>query len=147
MSSLTSQRLDKWLWFARFAKTRSQASRLVEAGKIRVNRAKVMKPASQVKAGDVITAIINRQAKVVKILDPGKRRGPASEAQTLYEDKSPKPEKTTKEKKAKQEPMPIADAPKRDPGTGRPTKRDRRKMDRFRERAENRRSRRRSEDS
>lgn len=148
MSSITPQRLDKWLWYARFAKTRSQASRLIEAGKIRVNRTKVVKPASTVRAGDVVTAVINRKAKVVKILQPGKRRGPASEAQELYTDLTPKPAEETK-KTVSQNPEPErvepAPAPTRKPGMGRPTKRDRRSMEKFRTRSEMRRERRRSD--
>ncbi len=84
-----TQRLDKWLWFARFARTRSLAARLVEDGKVRVNREKILKPAQSVRPGDVITAAIGGRVRVVRIAAPGARRGPAEEARTLYEDLTP----------------------------------------------------------
>jgi ribosome-associated heat shock protein Hsp15 len=80
------QRLDKWLWFARFAKTRSLAAKLVESGFVRVNGARTTTPAKQVAAGDVLTVAAPHVTAVVRILAPGERRGPAPEARTLYED-------------------------------------------------------------
>lgn len=124
-----TQRLDKWLWFTRLVKTRSQAGRMIEAGKVRVNRVRTTKPASQVRPTDVVTAIISRQPRVIKVLEPGKRRGPAPEAQMLYEDLTPKASATQKKNELLLNPTP----PQRDPGAGRPTKRERRKMDNFRE--------------
>lgn len=82
-------RLDKWLWQARFYKTRSLASRVVGEGRVRLNARRVVKPAHPVGAGDVLTFAQGEQVKVVRILALGSRRGPASEAQTLYEDLSP----------------------------------------------------------
>ncbi|MEQ8824215.1 MAG: RNA-binding S4 domain-containing protein [Filomicrobium sp.] len=84
-----AQRLDKWLWYARVAKSRSLAAALIERGKIRVNRVRTQKPSHTVKPGDVITASVGRSVRVLKVVEPGQRRGPASEAQTLYEDLTP----------------------------------------------------------
>ncbi len=139
-SSSGVQRLDKWLWFARLIKTRSQASKLVSAGKVRVNRVKVTKPASTVSEGDVITAVIHNRVRIIKVLAPGHRRGPAPEAQELYEDLTPVEELVSKPKSAKEDskPAPVvpAAAPTREKGMGRPTKRDRRKMTAFHEASE-----------
>lgn len=82
-------RLDKWLWQARFFKTRGLAARLVSAGKVRVDGVPVSKPARPVGAGDVLTFPQARRIRVVRVLAMGERRGPAAEAQTLYEDLSP----------------------------------------------------------
>ncbi len=128
MSDL-SQRVDKWLWFARFAKTRTLAAGLVSTGRIRINRAKVSKPSTTVKPGDVITASIGRRVRVVKIVDVGRRRGPSSEAVGLYEDLTP-PAEVPISGHSVQRRAPAYGA--RVPGTGRPTKRDRRLIDRWR---------------
>lgn len=77
-------RLDKWLWHCRLVKTRTLAARLISAGKLRVNEVRVRKPATLVRPGDWITAALHNQIKVIQMLAPGTRRGPASEAQTLY---------------------------------------------------------------
>lgn len=120
------QRLDRWLWFTRLVKTRTLAAKFVETGKVRVNAVKVIKPSRTVRAGDVVTATLHRRLHVLKVLAPGERRGPASEAQTLYEDITPQPRQ---EEDAPKQPAAPA---RREPGTGRPTKRERRKMDRLR---------------
>lgn len=85
-SDAGAQRLDKWLWFARVAKTRTLASGLVADGKVRVNRQKVSKPAHGVRVGDVVTVSVARGVRVLKIEATGTRRGPATEARTLYEE-------------------------------------------------------------
>ncbi|MEM6635656.1 MAG: RNA-binding S4 domain-containing protein [Pseudomonadota bacterium] len=82
-------RLDKWLWHARFFKTRSLAARVISEHGVRVNGARVSKPARAVGTGDTLTFLQARQVRVVRILELGKRRGPAPEAATLYEDLSP----------------------------------------------------------
>lgn len=125
-SEASAQRLDKWLWFARLAKTRTLAARLVEGGKVRVNREKILKPAQNVRIGDVITAAVGGRVRVVKIAAPGMRRGPADEAQGLYEDLTP-PQETSEAP-----PQGEARKPSRPPGAGRPTKRERRKLDALR---------------
>lgn len=117
------QRLDKWLWYSRIAKTRTLATRLVESGKARVNSARVRKASRTVGAGDVITLVIHEQVRVLKVLACGVRRGPAAEARELYEDMSPPP--APREKRTQPPPRPA----QREPGTGRPTKRDRRQID------------------
>ncbi|MFD0979663.1 RNA-binding S4 domain-containing protein [Tropicimonas aquimaris] len=82
-------RIDKWLWQARFFKTRSLAARQVSEGKVRVNAIRISKPARSVGPGDVLTFPQGNAIRVVRILALGIRRGPASEAQALYEDLSP----------------------------------------------------------
>ncbi|MBI4723562.1 MAG: RNA-binding S4 domain-containing protein [Rhodomicrobium sp.] len=84
MSPPAEQRLDKWLWYARIAKSRSTAAKLIENGCIRVNRQRVQKPSACVKCGDVLTATLHSRVRVIEIRAIGERRGPASEAQTLY---------------------------------------------------------------
>ena len=84
-----TQRVDKWLWFARFCKTRGIATRLVESGAVRLNRVPIEKPAQIVKIGDVLTFPQGRAVRVIRVLGPGLRRGPPAEARTLYEDLDP----------------------------------------------------------
>jgi ribosome-associated heat shock protein Hsp15 len=111
-------RLDKWLWQARFFKTRSLAAKVVGAGRCRVNGTPVAKPAFAVAPGDVLTFPQARAVRVIRVEALGDRRGPAPEAQALYTDMAP--------------PEPAAPAPagpRFDKG-GRPTKRDRRAIDR-----------------
>ena len=110
-------RLDKWLWFARFFKTRSLAATRVAAGDIRVNSDRVTKRATLIQAGDVLTFVIGTQTRVIQIDQTGTRRGPAPEAQELYTDLSP-PELKPKNKHSANPSF---------EGKGRPTKRDRRK--------------------
>jgi ribosome-associated heat shock protein Hsp15 len=81
-----AQRIDKWLWHARFLKTRGLASRLVSDGKVRVNREKIAKPSHSVRPGDVITATIAGRVRVTRVVAIGERRGPPAEARTLYQD-------------------------------------------------------------
>ena len=85
-------RVDKWLWHARFFKTRSLASRVVADGAVRVNGTRITKPASAVGAGDVLTFAQGRAIRVVRVRATGARRGPAEEARALYDDMSPPPE-------------------------------------------------------
>ncbi len=84
-----SRRLDRWLWYARFCKTRALATRLCQAGKVRVNRMRVRKPHYSVCVGDVLTFAQGRDIRVVRVLALGERRGPATEARALYEDLRP----------------------------------------------------------
>ena len=71
------QRVDKWLWFSRLVKTRTLASELVSAGKLRINKLKVSKPSHTVQAGDVLTFTHYGRLRVIKIAAIGARRGPA----------------------------------------------------------------------
>lgn len=112
-----SIRLDKWLWQARFFKSRSISSKVVNAGHVRLNGVKVKKTSTPIKVGDTLEFLQVETLRIVKIEALGTRRGPASEAQTLYEDLTPIPEtpEVTPEIERK----------------GRPTKRDRRAIDKI----------------
>ncbi|MFN4090494.1 MAG: RNA-binding S4 domain-containing protein [Alphaproteobacteria bacterium] len=81
-----TQRLDKWLWIARFFKTRSMSAAVCGKGRVRVNRVVVEKAHYGVRPGDVLTFPQADRIRVVRILGIGARRGPAREAQLLYED-------------------------------------------------------------
>lgn len=120
------QRIDKWLFFARAVKSRSLAARLVTAGRVRINRDKAAQASDLVKTGDVLTITLERRVLVWKVLDAGARRGPSTEARTLYEDMSPPAS-------AADTALPDAMAPLREVGSGRPTKKQRRQLDRFRD--------------
>lgn len=82
------QRIDKWLFFARVVKSRTLAQKLAVSGAVRLNREKVTHAARTVRPGDVLTISLNERVRVLRILDPGLRRGPAPEAATLFEDLS-----------------------------------------------------------
>ncbi len=82
-------RADKWLWQARFFKSRRIAAEVVSAGHLRINGARAGKPAQPVRPGDTLTFPQSDTVRVVRIAALGTRRGPASEAQTLYEDLTP----------------------------------------------------------
>ena len=84
-----TQRLDKWLFFARMAKTRPLAVDLIRAGHVRVNGDKAKAPGKTVRPGDVLTIALSREVRILKVLGPGERRGPYPEARLLYEDLSP----------------------------------------------------------
>ncbi|MEH6525854.1 MAG: RNA-binding S4 domain-containing protein [Sneathiella sp.] len=118
-------RVDKWLWFARFFKSRNIATKLVQARKLRINSVPVAKASVSIKAGDVLTFQQQKTIRVIKIIDIGARRGPASEAQTLYEDLVP-PEVQ------KPDVVKTRRSGQRDAGAGRPTKADRRALDKLR---------------
>lgn len=111
-----SLRIDKWLWHARFFKTRSLAAKVVSEGKVRVDATPISKPSRSVSPGNVLTFPQGKVIRVIQIDAIGTRRGPAPEAQTLYTDLSP-PEQREK--------GPDLRAPGHD-RVGRPTKRDRR---------------------
>src|SRR5258708_36926438 len=110
------QRLDKWLWFARLAKTRTLCQKLAVSGHVRINRDRMDSASHPVKIGDVLTIALPGGVRVLRIVATGERRGPAPEARLLYEDLSPV------------QPPPAA-APSA--GGARPTKRDRRQRDDF----------------
>ena len=110
-----TMRIDKWLWQARFFKTRSLSAKVVTGGHMRVNGAHISKASYAVGAEDVLTFPQGHQIRVIKVLGIGIRRGPATEAQTLYQDLTPAQEENLTRPKVT--------------GSGRPTKRDRRKMD------------------
>ena len=116
--TLGAIRLDKWLWQARFCKSRTLAAKLCASGALRVSHTKVHKPHHTVKAGDVLTFPLGPHIRVIRILALGSRRGPAIEARTLYQDLSPPLPRGKGEVRAR--------TAVRDAGAGRPTKADRR---------------------
>lgn len=120
-SSNLSQRIDKWLWHARFYKTRSIAQKQVATGKIRVDREKISSPSRKISAGNVLTITRERDIKIIEILGIADKRGPYSEAQLLYNDMSPpKPEKQKQEQ--------SKESMSRIQSEGRPTKHQRKKI-------------------
>ena len=123
-------RLDKWLWFARFFKSRSLAAAAVSDAPMRVNGTPVSKPAHAVRVGDTLTFVQARAVRIVRIEALGTRRGPAPEAALLYADLSPAPAPSDRA---------PSDRPPSDPGTpqaeqgGRPTGKARRAFDALRD--------------
>jgi len=111
------QRLDKWLWFARFFKTRSLAAKQVSGGAVRLNGTRVTKAATQVAPGDVLTFAQGNAIRLIRVEALGTRRGPAPEARQLYTDMDPP--------QAGRPPSPARVGP-------RPTKKDRRVLDKTR---------------
>ena len=118
-------RLDKWLWAARFFKTRGLAADAIDGGKVDVNGARA-KRAKMVQAGDEVRVRQTPFEHVVHVRGLSERRGPASVAATLYEE--------TAESKARRQTLAtqIRSMPSDDWESGRPTKRDRREIDRLR---------------
>lgn len=116
-------RLDKWLWYARFFKSRSTASRVCATGRLRIDGTVVNKAHHTIRIGDVLTFPQSRLIRVVKVLALSTRRGPAPEARLLYEDLKP-PSSTS------------GVAPDSPPArtSGRPGKRDRRAIRRLKDR-------------
>ncbi|MBS0513473.1 MAG: RNA-binding S4 domain-containing protein [Proteobacteria bacterium] len=118
-------RLDKWLWAARFYKHRTAATDAVDGGKVKLNGMAV-KPAREVRPGDRIEITIDEDVRVVIVRAIADKRGPASVAQTLYEET---PDSLAR-REAARETRKLAATPGADLH-GRPTKRDRRRIDRF----------------
>lgn len=108
-------RLDKWLWQARFFKTRGLAATVASKGKIRINRMLVTKPHYKVRPGDVLTFAQGRDIRVVRIIALGERRGPAPEARTLYEDIGEPPGGGRETSKAPRKRKPEEASQKREP--------------------------------
>ena len=115
-------RLDKWLWYARFFKTRSLATKLISSGKLRINGEVTSKPHRQAQIGQVLTFAQGPHIRVIRIDEIGKCRGPAAEAAKLYTDLDPPlARKTNKEMRHHNNHF-----ENRLIGSGRPTKKDRR---------------------
>jgi ribosome-associated heat shock protein Hsp15 len=132
----STQRLDQWLWFARITKSRTLAQALIVRGKVRVNRIKIDKPSTLVKPGDVLTIVVGPGVRSLEILAIGSRRGPATEARLLLNDLSMAQPRATSEERTPQD-IPRADRPAvRPEGAGRPTKRERRQIDKLKGRSE-----------
>ena len=116
------QRIDKFLFFARAVKSRSIAAKLASGGHVKINERTSDGADNPVRIGDMLTIRLERHALVWKVMALGERRGPAPEAQLLYEDQTP----------ARLETDQIIKDAQRDPGAGRPEKKERRAMDRLR---------------
>jgi ribosome-associated heat shock protein Hsp15 len=122
----TGVRVDRWLWAARLAKTRPLAAEAVKGGRVEVNGQRV-KPSKDVRPGDRLEVTIGQIKRMVVILGTAERRGPAAEAALLYEET---PESiAARERFAAERRMAATPAPERG---GRPTKRDRRRLDKRR---------------
>ncbi len=119
-----NQRIDIWLWHARFFKTRSLSTKVCRAGKVRLNGQKITKAKSPVVIGDILTFPQGDLARIVRVSALGKRRGPAPEARALYHDMTPPAEQVRAQQRNR-----VA---RRDKGAGRPTKSERRALDRLR---------------
>jgi ribosome-associated heat shock protein Hsp15 len=124
----TGVRVDRWLWAARLAKTRPLAAEAVKGGRVEVNGQRV-KPSKDVRPGDRLEVTMGQIKRVVVILATAERRGPATEAALLYEET---PESiAARERFVAERRMAAMPAPERG---GRPTKRDRRRLDKRRSR-------------
>jgi ribosome-associated heat shock protein Hsp15 len=121
-------RLDKWLWAARFFKTRSLATAAVDGGHVEVNGERA-KPAKQIRAGDELRIRLNQFTHIVQVRGLSERRGRASDAQQLYEET----EASRRERARLAEQRRLAPTPAYEEG-GRPTKRDRRDIARVKRR-------------
>ena len=121
------QRIDKWLWCARFFKTRTLAAKFVSGGQVRLTRRgrtlRIAKPAFAIEPGDQITFAIGARLVDLIVLNCAARRGPAPEAQSLFEDRSP-----PRAPHVGRSPQAAGGAPSRASGAGRPTKKERRAL-------------------
>ncbi len=126
-SSSEKVRLDKWLWAARFFKTRSLATEAIEGGKVQVNQQRI-KPSKEVRLGEEINVRMGAIEKTVIVRGLSKQRRPAVEAALLYEETLESVQKREEAAKLRQQAVGV-----RPIGTGRPTKKDRRLIRRFTE--------------
>ena len=115
------QRIDKWLWHARVVRTRTAAAALVDGGHVRLNGGRISANSQAVKTGDVVTVALDRTVRIMKVTGFAERRGDADAARLLYEDLTPISPVAARE-------LPAAE---RDAGSGRPTKQERRAIDRL----------------
>jgi ribosome-associated heat shock protein Hsp15 len=118
---MSSVRIDKWLWAARFYKSRTLAAGACTGGKVDVN-GDAAKPSRMVRPGDLLRVSLPRARRIVRVTALAERRGGAPEAALLYDDLTPPPPPR------EARPGPPAYRP---PGAGRPTKRERRHIDRL----------------
>jgi ribosome-associated heat shock protein Hsp15 len=117
------QRIDKWLWHARIVRTRSAAAALAISGHVRLNGTRVEAAAKAVKAGDVVTIALDARVRVLKVAGFALRRGSADDGRALYEDLAPEGPAASREEGPR--------AAVREHGAGRPTKQQRRAIERF----------------
>ncbi len=122
-----AQRIDKWLWSARFIKSRARAAALVNTGRIRRNGERISKPGQKIRPDDVLTFALNKHIRVIRVLQLATRRGPYSEAVLLYEDLAP----PQAGKPSPENSSATLSPARREPGTGRPTKKQRRELQIF----------------
>jgi ribosome-associated heat shock protein Hsp15 len=115
-----SMRADKWLWHARFFKTRGLASTFVSTGSLRINGTKQSRASAKLRVGDVLVFGLHQHIRMIEVVALSTRRGPAPEAQALYIDRDPPQPKAAIDK--------IALRPS---GSGRPTKKQRRQFTSF----------------
>jgi ribosome-associated heat shock protein Hsp15 len=120
MDSMESTRLDRWLWAVRLTKTRPDAAAACRGGHVRVNDRQA-KPSTTVSAGDEVRALVGDRTRIVQVVRVIQKRVGAADAVTCYLDRTPPPP-----------PNPSVPVAVRDRGAGRPTKRDRRILDRWR---------------
>jgi ribosome-associated heat shock protein Hsp15 len=123
--------LDKWLWFARFCKTRALAQRLIERGQVTLNGAHIRKASALVRVADRLILTVGPLKRSIVVAALGVRRGPPAEARALYDEPNP-PEKLPRDEAALPLRKPLLIRPK---GAGRPTKKDRRAIAQFFERS------------
>jgi ribosome-associated heat shock protein Hsp15 len=123
VSSGSRQRIDKWLFFTRMIKSRSLAQTFVMKGNVRINGERIIQPSHGVRPGDKVELTLERRDVVLVVKLPGDRRGPFEEAKLLYEDLTPPPDESKK--------LTLFEQALRDPGAGRPTKRQRREIDKL----------------
>lgn len=122
-------RIDKWLWAARFFKTRSAAQQAVEGGKVKCNGERV-KPARELKTGDELAIHIGAYEWLIRVVALSDKRGPATIARTLYEEDDASRMRRTQQVALRR----VAGVPGGD-RRGRPTKRERRQLERWRDRS------------
>ena len=115
------QRVDRFLWHARLVRTRTLAAKLAATGHVRVNGKRIDAPGRGLKIGDVLTVAISRDVRILKVVAFAERRGGSEVASRLYEDLSPPATK----------PVRVVSPAPRLAGSGRPTKRERRALDRL----------------
>jgi ribosome-associated heat shock protein Hsp15 len=113
-------RVDKWLWAARFFKSRSLAAAACDGGKVDVNQ-QAVKPAKSVRAGDLVEVTLRGGKRTVRVVALSDKRGSGTQAALLYEDLTPPRPRGSR----------VAPPAYRPPGAGRPTKRERRQLDRL----------------
>ena len=121
--SAASVRIDKWLWAARFFKTRSAAQQAIDGGKVRLNEERT-KPAKELRPGDRLAIKINCYEWTIAVVQLSDKRGPATVARTLYEEGEDSRQKRALEVEKRRRFNEPASTLK-----GRPTKRDRRVLD------------------
>jgi ribosome-associated heat shock protein Hsp15 len=116
--ALDRQRVDKWLWHARVVRTRQAAAALAASGHVRINGQRIDAASRPVRPGDVVTVALDRAVRVLRVLAFAQRRGSADDARALCADLEPPPGA----------PSAMPPAAPREPGSGRPTKRERRAL-------------------